>query len=176
MQSRQEVLSPLTEIVDHFEQVLHDQGLFEALQYLNSTTEHRFTGIYRFEQDWVRSVLLFDRGNPHLRIGADVKMKESYCMLTAQSQVPYCIEDAQSDSRLLQHAARDSVLCYVAVHLFSPEGQSWGTLCHFDFHPSRIAPETVQVLLAVRPSVEQALWEREWTPRGQEASMPLLSR
>jgi hypothetical protein len=176
MQSRQEILSPLAEIVDHFEHVLQDQGLFEALGYLNSTTEHRFTGIYRFEQDWVRSVLLFDRGNPHLRAGADVKLKESYCMLTAQSNELYCIEDAQSDPRLLQHAARDSVLCYCAVHLLTPEGHSWGTLCHFDFRPCRFAAETIQVLEAVRPLVERALWAREWTPQVQEASMPFLSR
>jgi hypothetical protein len=176
MPYRSEILSPLTRIVDHFDRVLRDQGLFESLRYLNSTTEHRFTGIYRFEQDWVRSVLLFDRGNPHLRIGADVKLKESYCMLTAQSQGSYCIEDAQSDPRLLQHAARDSVLCYCAVNLLGPEGRSWGTLCHFDFHPCRIAPETVQVLQAVRPSVERALRGLEWSPQSQVASTPMLSR
>src|SRR5215217_3024394 len=64
--------SPLSEIVRTFERTLQEQGLFGALRYLNSTTEYRFTGIYRFEPDWVRSILLFDRGNPHLQIGKDV--------------------------------------------------------------------------------------------------------
>jgi GAF domain-containing protein len=176
MQNRPESLSPLTEIVDHFEHVLRDQGIFEALRYLNSTTEYRFTGIYRFEKDWVRSVLLFDRGNPDLRAGADVKMKESYCMLTSLSEKPYRIEDAQADPRLLQHAARDNVLCYVAVHLLTPKGHSWGTLCHFDFRPRPITDDIVEVLEAVRPSVERALRGRKWTHQAQMASTPLLSR
>jgi GAF domain-containing protein len=150
--------SQLTEVVETFQHIVWEQGLFAAMRYLNSTTEYRFTGIYRFEEDWVRSVLLFDRGNPHLRIGADVPMKASYCMHTRSAAEPYRIEDAQSDARLLQHAARDSVLSYVAVHLLDPEGLSWGTLCHFDFRPRPVPDEIVQVLEAVRPAAQTALW------------------
>lgn len=147
-----------TEAAEIFGQVLFERGLFAALGYLNSTAEYRFTGIYRFEADWVRSVLLFDRGNPHLRMGADVPMKASYCMLTGLAEAPYCIEDAQYDLRLLQHPARDSVLSYVAVHLLDLKGCSWGTLCHFDFRPRGVVDEIVQVLEAVRPDVQRALW------------------
>src|SRR5688572_18829323 len=48
------------EVVAAFRRALQERGLFGALGYLNSTTEYRFTGIYHFELDWVRSVLLFD--------------------------------------------------------------------------------------------------------------------
>jgi len=147
----------LTEIVESFERTLEGQGLFAALQYLNSTTEHRFTGIYRFEPDWVRSIVLFDRGNPHLHAGKDVLLRESYCRLTAETAGPYRIENAQSDRRLVGHAARDSVLSYCAVHLLDPEDRSWGTLCHFDFVPRPITDEMMQVLEAVRPAVQRAL-------------------
>jgi hypothetical protein len=150
--------SPLAEIVRTFEQTLQEQGLFGALRYINSTTEYRFTGIYRFESAWVRSVLLFDRGNPHLQIGKDVPLQESYCMLAARDGDTCTIEDSQSDPRLLQHAARDSVLSYYAVHLVNPEGLSWGTLCHFDFVPRRVTDEIKQVLEAVRPAIQRALW------------------
>jgi hypothetical protein len=150
--------SPLSEIVRTFERTLQEQGLFGALRYLNSTTEYRFTGIYRFEPDWVRSILLFDRGNPHLQAGKDVPFQESYCMLTAQDGTSCAIEDALSDPRLLHHAARESVLSYYAVHLVNPEGLSWGTLCHFDFIPRRVTEEMKQVLDAVRPAIQQALW------------------
>ena len=138
--------------------MLQEQGLFGSLRYLNSTTEYRFTGIYRFEPDWVRSILLFDRGNPHLQVGKDVPFLDSYCMLTAQDGDTCTIEDSQSDSRLLQHAARDSVLSYYAVHLVNPEGRSWGTLCHFDFVPRHVTDEMKQVFEAVRPAIQQALW------------------
>lgn len=150
--------SPLSEIVRTFEGTLQEQGLFGALRYLNSTTEYRFTGIYRFESSWVRSILLFDRGNPHLQIGKDVPLLDSYCMLTAQDGVSCTIEDAQSDPRLFHHAARESVLSYYAVHLVDPEGRSWGTLCHFDFVPRRVTDEMKQGLEAVRPAIQQALW------------------
>jgi hypothetical protein len=164
------------EIADHFESVLQDQGLFQALGYLNSTTEHRFTGIYRFEPDWVRSVLLFDRGNPHLRAGEDVRMKESYCMLTQMSGGPYIIENAQSDPRLLRHAARDSVLCYCAVHLLGPEGLSWGTLCHFDFRPRQVTAGMLQALEAVRPAVQRAVWALQQPQHEPRMTARSLSR
>jgi hypothetical protein len=150
--------SPLSVIVRTFERTLQEEGLFGALRYLNSTTEYRFTGIYRFEPDWVRSVLLFDRGNPHLQAGKDVPFLESYCMLAAQDGTSCTVEDSQSDPRLLQHAARESVLSYYAVHLVNPEGLSWGTLCHFDFVPRRVTDEVKQVFEAVRPAIQQALW------------------
>jgi GAF domain-containing protein len=150
--------SPLAEIVKSFERALEQQGLFGSLRYLNSTTEYRFTGIYRFESTWVRSILLFDRGNSHLQVGKDVPLQESYCMLTAQGGDSYCIEDARADSRLCGHAARESVLSYYAVHLVDPEGRSWGTLCHFDFVPRRVTDEMKQGLEAVRPAIQQALW------------------
>lgn len=156
--NRTQALSPLSEIVRAFEQSLQEQGLFGALRYLNSTTEYRFTGIYRFEPDWVRSVLLFDRGNPHLQLGKDVPLQDSYCMLTAQDGASCTIEDAQSDPRLLRHAARESVLSYYAVHLVNPDGLSWGTLCHFDFIPRRVTDEMKQVFDAVRPAIQRALW------------------
>jgi GAF domain-containing protein len=156
--NRTRTSSPVSEIVRTFERTLQEQGLFGALRYLNSTTEYRFTGIYRFEPDWVRSILLFDRGNPHLQVGKDVPFLDSYCMLTAQDGDACTIEDSQSDPRLLQHAARDSVLSYYAVHLMNPEGRSWGTLCHFDFIPRRVTDEMRQVFEAVRPAIQRALW------------------
>ncbi len=156
--SRAQSHPPVSEIVRIFEQTLHDQGLFGALRYLNSTTELRFTGLYRFEPDWVMSVLLVDRGNPHLQAGKNVPLKESYCMLTAEDGKTCLIEDSRTDSRLALHAARDSVLSYYAVHLLDPRGLSWGTLCHFDFAPRRVAPEVMQVLEAIRTAVQKAVW------------------
>ena len=155
---RPQVGSLLTDVVETFQHTLREDGLFAALRYLNSTTEYRFTGIYRFEEDWVRSFLLFDRGNPHLRIGADVPMKASYCMHTRSAAEPYRIEDAQFDTRLLLHPARESVLSYIAVHLLDLTGSSWGTLCHFDFRPHAASNEDIRVLEAVRPEVQRALW------------------
>ena len=143
-------------IVREVESALNEAGLFEALCVLNRTTSHRFTAIYRFEPGWVRSVVLVDRENPHLRVGADVPMKESYCVLVPDSE-SYRIENAMEDARLLGHAARAAVLCYGAVHLRDGDGASWGTLCHYDFRPTRIGEEEMRVLEAVRPVIQRVL-------------------
>lgn len=134
---------------------LREDDLFDLLQYLNGLTDHRFTGVYQFEPGWVVSVALFDRENPHLRLGADVKMKESYCWLTGLNGTGFVIEDATCDARLSGHAAREEVRSYVAVLLHDRKGTPWGTLCHFDFAPRLTSPGTVARLEAFRPLIEE---------------------
>jgi hypothetical protein len=127
------------------------------LQSLNGRTTHRFTGVYRFEPGWVVSVVLHDRENPDLEIGADVKMKESYCWLTGLGDANYIIEDACADPRLAGHAAQQEVRSYVAVLLRDRAGRPWGTLCHFDFAPRAFAPAAMRDLEAYRPLIEEIL-------------------
>ena len=134
---------------------LLDGDLLELLAYLNSLTDHRFTGVYRFEPGWVVSVALWDRENPHLRIGADVKLKESYCWLTGLGGERYVIEDAWADPRLKAHPARESVRSYVGALLMDSRGRPWGTLCHFDFSPRAATPEMTLQLEYFRPLIEE---------------------
>ena len=105
---------------------LREDDLGELLRYLNGLTDYRFTGVYHFEPGWVVSVALYDRENPQLRFGADVKMKESYCWLTGVDGVGYIIEDASRDPRLRGHAAANEVRSYVAVLLRDGVGAEWG--------------------------------------------------
>ena len=142
--------------------------LYDLLAYLNGLTDHRFTGVYRFEPGWVVSVALFDRDDPATHIGADVKMKESYCWLTGLGGATYVIEDACCDSRLARHVAREAVRSYVAVVLRDKQHAPWGTLCHFDFAPRKPTEFARQRLEAFRPLIEEmfvrdtaAQWEPE---------------
>ena len=141
------------------------------LEYLNGLAGHRFTGVYRFEPGWVVSVALWDRLEPTLQVGADVKMKESYCWLTGLGDQCYVIEDALSDRRLDGHAARTTVRSYASVALRDRRGKPWGTLCHFDFEPRHVAPETLLRLEFFRPLIEEMLvrdddarWDPDATP------------
>lgn len=131
-----------------------DTDIYELLGYLNGRTTHRFTGVYRFEPGWVISVALFDREQPAERVGADVKMKESYCWLTGLGDT-YKIEDALLDRRLADHAAREAVRSYVAVLLRDRHRAPWGTLCHFDFAPRTLPADTLAALVTLRPLVEE---------------------
>ena len=154
--------------------------LLDLLKYLNGLTDHRFTGVYRFEPGWVVSVTLWDRENPPTRIGADVKMKESYCWLTGLGGASYVIEDAHCDSRLDGHPAREAVRSYIAVLLRDRLGQPWGTLCHFDFKPRKATAETRARLELFRPLVEEmfvrdnrAKWDPEAPSNQRCFSRPL---
>ena len=145
----------LSLVAKAFAPKLQDGDLMDLLGYLNTLTDHRFTGVYRFEPGWVVSVALWDRESPHVRIGADVKMKESYCWLTGLGGEKYVIEDAWADSRLSAHPARDAVRSYVAVLLMDAHHKPWGTLCHFDFAPRVATPEMTAQLEYFRPLIEE---------------------
>ena len=149
-----EVLSLLSRA---FSTKLGESDLRCLLKHLNSLTTHRFTGVYRFEPGWVVSVALWDSENPSLELGADVKMKESYCWLTGASKNIFVIEDATKDDRLEGHAARSAVRSYVAVLLRDSAGTPWGTLCHFDFEAGKPGLDTIETLETFRPLVEEML-------------------
>jgi GAF domain-containing protein len=141
-------------IAKAFAPALQQNDLYDLLQYLNARTDYRFTGVYRFEPGWVISIALFDRKAPHVRVGVDVKMKESYCWLTGLGGM-YEIEDASEDARLDGHAAREAVRSYVAVLLRDRAGTPWGTLCHFDFAPRNLTSDARTGLESFRPLIEE---------------------
>lgn len=136
---------------------LVDRNVRTLLRILNGRTNHRFTGVYRFEPGWVVSVALWDREKPDLEIGADVKMKESYCWLTGLGESSYVIEDACADARLDGHAAQHDVRAYAAVLLRDRSARPWGTLCHFDFEPRQTDPRALRDLETYRPLIEEML-------------------
>lgn len=70
--------------------------------------------------------------SPGVRLGADVKMKESYCWLTGLGGM-YEIEDACCDERLEGHVARDAVRSYLAVLPPRPAGIAMGHAVSFRF-------------------------------------------
>lgn len=140
-----------------FNSKLREEDLWALLRHLNGMAGHRFTGIYRFEPGWVVSVALFDRESPATRVSADVKMKESYCWLSGIADTAYVIEDAAVDARLHGHAKQHEVRSYITVLLRDGWGTPWGTLCHFDFAPRRVNPETLDRLERYRPLVEEVL-------------------
>ncbi len=162
----------LSLIARAFAPQLASRDIRALLEYLNGLTDHRFTGVYRFEPGWVVSVALWDRENPSLLLGSDVKMKESYCWLTALSDTAYIIEDAPSDPRLNGHAAQAEVRSYASVVLRDKSRDPWGTLCHFDFSSRSVAPETLERLEHFRPLVEEMLVRdasAHWDPNAMSA-------
>jgi GAF domain-containing protein len=128
--------------------LLEHEGLRAALAFLNARTRHRFTGVYRFDPPLLRSVSLFDRENPTLRLGGDTPMRETYCSLVGEAAAPFSTADAGRDARLVEHPARATVIAYCGVPLRGGDGACFGTLCHFDLRP-RLAPSGELALLQV---------------------------
>lgn len=159
-QSAELGLPHIYDVPAHFERILHTEDLFHALRFLNRTTTYRFTGVYSFEPGLVKSVVLADRENPELRVGADVPWFDSYCMMAAGDGSQCVIQNSLEDLRLTGHAARAKVQCYCAVLLRTPEGEELGTLCHYDVCAKDTAPTVLEGLHACRTSVERYLWER----------------
>jgi len=160
----------------HFEQQIHARGLFAGLALLNATSCHRFTGVYRFQDDWVKSVLLFDRKNPDLRVGENVRWRNSYCMLTAQAGDRCEIRDSLTDARLQGHSAREAVQSYCAVLLYTRAGNPLGTLCQFDTKPQTTPELAFAYLNAARPAIERYLWANAKLASRRERSLMLADK
>lgn len=126
---------------DYLSDILELEGVHGLLRHLNQQVPHRFTGLYRFDPPTLRNVELFDRENPELRVGQDAPMRETYCSITATTESGFDLEDAQTDARVEEHAARDSTRSYCGVPVRSREGSVVGTLCHFDTVPRRAPAE-----------------------------------
>ncbi|WP_035563287.1 hypothetical protein [Hymenobacter sp. IS2118] len=118
-----------TEITE-FTTLLNQQGAHAALGYLNQRTPHRYTGLWRFDGDMLRSEVLFDRKMPEVRQGADAPMAATYCSLVGRTEAPVQILDAAVDPQAL--GIDTPVISYCGALVRDREGKAFGTLCHYD--------------------------------------------
>ncbi|SFQ58078.1 hypothetical protein SAMN04515668_3071 [Hymenobacter arizonensis] len=123
--------SPLQHEIEEFTGLLQKEGVHAALQYLNSRTPHRYTGIFRFDHDKLRSEVLFDRYELSLKKGEDAPIEATYCSLVGRDQAPWEITDAATDLRV-QGIIDTPVVSYCGVLIRDSEGQPFGSLCHYD--------------------------------------------
>lgn len=144
------------EIVREFKEELASGGLRGALRALNQRAPHRFTGVYRFDDDTLRSVALFDRWNPDAEVGADAPMSETFCAIIPSQGTGLEVTFGPSDERFPW--MRDNVVvCYCGALLRDEQGEPWGSVCHFDVQPCQTAKSHLPDLLAVAPAVYQAV-------------------
>jgi GAF domain-containing protein len=136
-------------VIDHFAAILERDGLVAALGFLNARTRYRFTGVYRFDAPILRNVALFDRENPHLRLGGDLPMLGSPCSLVEAATAPFVSPDTRHDPRFGDHRPPALVVAYCGVPLFSESRTCFGSLCHYDPRP-RVVP------MSEIPLLEQA--------------------
>ncbi len=116
--------------VEEFNSLLQRDGIHAALQYLNSRTPHRYTGVFRFDGDTLRNVSLFDRYQADVRQGEDVPMAVTYCSLVGRQLASLEILNAAQDLRA--QVIETPVISYCGALIRDENGRSYGTLCHYD--------------------------------------------
>jgi hypothetical protein len=123
----QGIARELTEFVA----LVQQQGVHAALAYLNRRPPHRYTGLFRFEGEVLRSEVLVDGNQPLVRRGEDVPMAATFCSLIGRQQAPLEILDVTTDPQYTG-LVDTPVISYCGVLIRDAQGQPYGTLCHYD--------------------------------------------
>ena len=148
-------MSITTPDLTEFRNALCD-GVHAALRYLNSRTPHRFTGVYRYDGEMLRSMALFDRFEAEKQRGIDIPMADAYCSNVGRNRQPLEFADAKGDGRF-PYLPGSPVVCYSGVLISSPEGVPYGTLCHYDIRPCETRMSDIPLLKAAAPLFYEAL-------------------
>ena len=120
-----------------FRDVLHREGLHNALAFLNRRVGYRFTGLYCFDGPMLHNICLYDRLEPSERGGGDTPLRLTWCSITGAGGNCLEILDGRRDPRF-PWMQGSSVISYVGTPVFEPRGEAIGTLCHFDVEMRRI--------------------------------------
>jgi hypothetical protein len=148
--------------MDHQDQVavvsqtLKSHGLHAVLKMLNQRTSHRYTGVYRYDGEWLRNVALYDRWHPDLLTGDDAPMHETFCALVPGQGSSLEVQDGSIDERFPSMQA-NGVKYYSGTLLRDAAGQPYGTLCHFDLSPCDVATREFPLMEAVGPLIYEAV-------------------
>jgi len=131
-----------------FEQKVASEGLVAGLRYLNDRTPHRFTGVFRYDGEFLRNVALVDSMDPSVRAGHDVRLSDAYCDYLGDNVESVEFSDARSDGRITMKPG-NPVLAYCGIVIRDARGGAYGTLCHFDMQPCQPRTSDVPLLREV---------------------------
>ena len=143
-------------LVAHVTDALSRGELRVALKALNRAAGLRFTAVYRFDGETLKSLALFDRDAIGVQIWPDVPVRDSYCTFLRR-QLVFVTEDAEYDPAVAGHPKQGVVFSYCGAALRGPDGTPWGSICHFDYVPHTVSPADVAVLEQVAPAFYSAL-------------------
>ena len=91
----------MTSTTDHLSQIRNiggRDGIRAVLVYLNGLTEHRFTALYRFDQEQLKNVYFFDRERPAVETCVDIPIMASYCVFVRDSNNTFVTIDSMADA------------------------------------------------------------------------------
>jgi hypothetical protein len=145
--------------ISTFKDLLRQRGVPAALEYLNSRTPHRYTGLFRFDGATLRNEVLFDRNQLSVRRGEDAPMATTFCSLVGRRQAPLEIVDAAVDTQA--SGIETPVVSYCGVLIRDAQGQPFGTLCHYDMQRCQERTTDLPLLEAAAELLYQQLHTSE---------------
>ena len=134
---------------------LRERGMRGALWLLNARTPHRFTGVFQYEGDMLRSVALVDKWDPLVERGEDVPVASAYCAHLRNTGEPLEVADGSTDPRT-PWMAQGEVLSYCGAPIRTRSGELWGALCHFDTARCETKNSDMPLLLAAAALLHEA--------------------
>jgi GAF domain-containing protein len=146
----------ISSVAGKFKIVLKADGLWAAMRWLNDRVPYRFTAIFAFDGDMLRTICLIDKENHKITSCSDQPITESYCMYVHRSRERFSVEEASLDSRVALHPKRQNIQCYYGIPLFGSKGEILGTVCHFDSMPVRVTEEVATALDDLAPFIAEA--------------------
>lgn len=147
------VASAATVDITEFALRLSVHGPLGGIQFLNRRTPHRFTGIFQFAGEFLKSVELVDKWNSTVRRADDIPIASAYCAHLHRTGEPLVVKDGRHDPRVpwMNHSP---VRSYCGAVIESPAGVPWGALCHFDVSPCESTPADIPLMV----SAARLLW------------------
>lgn len=146
----------MTSSLQDFEETLRTRGLHAALRLLNARATHRFTGVYRYDGEWLRNVALVDRWNVDVTQGDDAPMKETFCAIVPSQGVALEVTDGRTDTRF-PWMNQNAVGSYCGTLIRRDNGDPFGTVCHFDLMRCETASSEFPLLAAAAPLIYHAV-------------------
>ena len=121
----------ISKSLSDLQEVLEAQGLNAALRFLNQRVPHRFTAVYRLNEDYLRRLGYADKEGGLDLTSAVVPFKDSFCEL-AVKEGHLVVTDSPADARLLDRPNPFNVGSYIGFPLSEAPGALFGTFCHYD--------------------------------------------
>ncbi len=138
--------------------VLVAEGLPAAVRVANAATQHRFTGVYRFDEGLLTNLCTWDKAEGAMTSGSSVPLHETYCMHILQTGKAMTVFDSAHDDRLAGHPRRADFRSYCGAPLLNHQGDVAGTFCYFDPEPGKLGEaDFEQVHIAAAVLQERAL-------------------
>lgn len=125
-------------------------GRRAGLELLNQRTPYRFTGVFQFSGEMLKSIELVDKWDRAVVRGDDVPIASAYCAHLQRTGEPLVVVNGRFDDRV-PWMRNSPVASYCGAVIESPAGHAWGAVCHYDMDPCESNRSEVALLFAAAP-------------------------